>query len=252
MKNHFYFPYAGNKRNEAEKIYNYINFENVEYIIEPYCGSCAISYYIWLKNPTYKFILNDNNNYLKEMYLILIDDVKLKEFEDKINNEIIPKISKNKIDYVNYLKDKNIYTWFIANKFYNIRAGLYPSESKFKNIDLNKYGITEFFKKADITFTNIEGIECYKKYKDNVNNLLLLDPPYLSTHNHFYSKPDVNIYEYLFNNNIDSEKAKIYLILENMWIIKLLFDKYPKFEYAKIYEMSKKKTTHIIITKNNI
>ena len=59
----------------------------------------------------------------------------------------------------------------------------------------------------------------------------------------------MNIYEYLYHNNITQEKAKVYLILENMWIIKLLFQHNNiLFEYDKTYEASKKKTTHILIS----
>lgn len=69
MKNHFITPYSGNKRNEAENIYNttkdIYNYEDIETIIEPFCGSCAYSYYLSLKHPNkYKYILNDNDNNL--------------------------------------------------------------------------------------------------------------------------------------------------------------------------------------------
>ena len=87
MKNHFYIGYAGNKRQEVEIIYNSLNLSNITTIIEPYCGTCAISYYIWLKHPNLKFILNDNNIYLKEIYEIIKDDVKCIEFEKIINEQ---------------------------------------------------------------------------------------------------------------------------------------------------------------------
>lgn len=244
--------YSGNKRNEVENIYNKINFDNIENVIEPYCGTCAMSYYIWLKKPNLKFVLNDNNMYLKEMFHILKDDEKIKEFENKINNEIIPKIL-NKEGYAKYLKEnKDLYAWFIANKFYSIRPALYPINNKFAPINLNKHPIVEFYKKADITFYNMDGIELYKKYKDDSKNLILLDPPYLSLCNDFYLDHSTNIYEYLYNNNIDKEKSRIYLILEKMWIILLLFKDNVKHEYNKTYETSKKKTIHMIIEQNKI
>ena len=75
-----------------------------------------------------------------------------------------------------------------------------------------------------------------------------MDPPYLSSFNTLYNSPDVNIYTYLYNNQIINEKAKIYLILENMWIIKLLFQKYKKLDvYEKLYQNTKRQTTHIIV-----
>ncbi len=41
------FLYHGNKREAIETIYNNLNFDNIETIVEPFCGSCALSYYIW-------------------------------------------------------------------------------------------------------------------------------------------------------------------------------------------------------------
>ena len=51
MKNHFIFSYAGNKRNESENILEKINFNNIETIIEPFCGSSAISFHISTLKP---------------------------------------------------------------------------------------------------------------------------------------------------------------------------------------------------------
>ena len=85
MKNHFYISYNGNKRNEAENFYNSIDLSQIKTIIEPFVGTGAISYYIQTKNPDLKFILNDNNKFIIEMYNIMKDDEKLKAFEDKIN-----------------------------------------------------------------------------------------------------------------------------------------------------------------------
>ena len=39
--------------------------------IEPFCGSCAVSYYLWLKHPTLKFILNDGDTFLYEMFNLI-------------------------------------------------------------------------------------------------------------------------------------------------------------------------------------
>ena len=51
MKNHFYMSYSGNKREEVENIYNLIDFNNIATIVEPFCGTCAMSYYISTKHP---------------------------------------------------------------------------------------------------------------------------------------------------------------------------------------------------------
>lgn len=246
MKNHFYISYAGNKRNEVNDIYNNLNLEGIDTIIEPFCGTSAISYYLWTKHPELTFILNDNNKYLLEMYNIIIDDVKLDEFEKTINETYLP-IIKHKEEYNKVVKQNNIYGWFISSKYYSIRPGLFPLNNPFNLINIKQQPIYDFYKKANIQFLNEDGILTYNKYKTQSNNLIIMDPPYLQTCNDFYKNKDVNIYEYLYDHNIKNEKAKIYLILENIWIIKLLFKDLVKSTYDKIYQTSKKNTNHIIV-----
>ena len=43
MKNHFYMKYPGNKRKEMKGLYPYLDFTNINTIVEPYAGTCAIS-----------------------------------------------------------------------------------------------------------------------------------------------------------------------------------------------------------------
>ena len=64
-----------------------------------------------------------------------------------------------------------------------------------------------------------------------------------------YIRIHQEIYEYLFNNNIKNENAKIILCLEYSWLIKLLFKDNTHILYDKKYEIGKKrKTIHTIIT----
>jgi hypothetical protein len=73
MKNHFFFSYSGNKRDEVETIHEALknNLNNITTIIEPFCGSSAFSFYIASLYPgRFNYILNDNNKYLIELYTI--------------------------------------------------------------------------------------------------------------------------------------------------------------------------------------
>ncbi len=89
-----------------------------------------------------------------------------------------------------------------------------------------------------------DAIKVYEQFKNNKECIIIMDPPYVSTTTNFYYDYNMNIYEYLYNNNITNEKAKIYLILENIWIIKLLFQhNFILFEYDKQYIQSRKKKT---------
>ena len=85
------------------------------------------------------------------------------------------------------------------------------------------------------------------KYKDNNKAFIFLDPPYLISCNSFYQDAKLNIYEYLSIHTIDKMKCKVLLCLEDNWIINLLFKKYITMKYDKIYQMTKKKTTHLIM-----
>lgn len=251
MKNHFYIPYAGNKREEVEEIYNKINFNKIDTVVEPFCGSCAISYYIYAKKPELNFVFNDNNKYLKEMFDIIKNNG-LEQLQTNINN-IIDTITTNenpKEKYNEIIKKDGLKNWIIGNKVYYIRPFMYPTNKKITHIDLLKCPVIDFFKNGKITFTNMDGVECYEKYKDNKKNLIILDPPYISTNNDFYLTPNMNIYEYLHKNCIMKNKAYIMIILEELWITNLLFDKSYKYSYDKKYTGFKKKQVKHIIYSN--
>ena len=51
MKNHFITKYAGNKRCEVENLFDILNFDEIDTIIEPCCGSSAVSFYISTQYP---------------------------------------------------------------------------------------------------------------------------------------------------------------------------------------------------------
>lgn len=257
MKNHFFFRYEGNKRNECDNIYKSLNFTNIDTIIEPFCGSCAISYYIWLKHPNINFKLNDNNKFIKDLYDICQDDNKIKEFEEEYKKKVLyfsnfdEDFNIRKQKYNETLKDRNdLLNIYIGCKIYCIHPFLYPIDKRnYKtNINIKETPIYNFFKNGNIEFTCDDAINIYNKYKNNNKNIIILDPPYISLSNDFYINSDMNIYEYLYNNSIKNEKAKIYLILNDIWINRLLFRNCNFLSiYEKKYEVSKKKVNHIII-----
>ena len=266
MKNHFIFSYVGNKRNEVENIYRSINFDNVEYIIEPFCGSSAISYFISTKDPNkYKYILNDSNENLCKLYNILKSEEATNILNENIN-KIIDKFNlyTNDTDrktYYNFVIKNmdNIESYLFLNKYYGMRPGMYPQINRMKQIkklDLKECPIYNFLQSENVQIFNKNGLDIVKDYKDNENNLLILDPPYMDSYNGFYNgdnQKQVNIYEYLYYNNINNFNSNIYLILENTWIIKMLFESNNIIStYYKKYEISKNQTCHIIITKINI
>ena len=251
MKNHFLLPYPGNKRNECEGIYNEIinKLDDITTIIEPFCGSSACSYYISTKHPKrFQYILNDNNKYLIQLYLIAKDESKLNKFIKVLDNKI-KDLNKEKYDLI--AKEDNLISWMITHKIYNIRAGLFPTTGRpiLKTFEyLKTCPIITFLQNENIKFYNVDAIRLMDAYTNNKKCLIFLDPPYLVSCNDFYKDAKVNIYEYLFNNKIENMKASLLLCLEKNWIIELLFNGQIKKEYGKKYEGSKKNTTHIIIS----
>ena len=239
--------YFGNKRDEVEIIFSHINLNGVKIIVEPFCGSCAMSYYISTQKKKLKYILNDNNPFLIELINIARDDKRAEKFEQAFNI-LVKSFKDNKDKYDEIVKQKNIMGWYIANKIHGPRVGLFPLKNYNDTIKLSDCPFYNFLKNEDVEIYNKEAIEIYNEYKDNKNCMILLDPPYLETCNDFYNCADVNIYKFLYDNPIEKEKAKIYLILEDMWIIKLLFQKNTFIEYDKQYNGFKKKLVkHCII-----
>lgn len=253
--NHFMIPYFGNKRTECKKIYDNLNLEGVDIIVEPFCGTSAISYYISTLHPLkYTYHLNDNNPLLIELYELSKDEDKYKLFIDELNeldkytrdeNRVCDKTKYSKLDFT------TLKGWVYKYKIYNIRPNLCPKNKK-QGVDIFnkmlKVPILNFLRTEKIIFTCDCAIKIINEYKNNDKALLFLDPPYLQSNNDHYLNCDVNIYEHLHKNPIHNFKCKIYLCLEMIWIIKILFEKYEIIEYEKSYTNEKKKTsTHALI-----
>lgn len=249
MKNHFFIGYAGNKRQEVNKIYEHLDLNKIDTIIEPFCGTSAMSFYIASLHPKkFKYILNDYDNKLIELYKISLDEEAFKILCNELNEDYSKIITKEQ--YLEYIKKDNLKAYLIKNRIYNIRAGLFPI--KRMNIDF-KYlldcPIVQFLRTENIELLNEDGYNIYKQYNNNKKTLILLDPPYLNSCNDYYKlNPSLNnIYEELSINSIKKQKAKIICILENNWIIKLLFRDCEFINYEKKYETTHKKTIHSII-----
>lgn len=269
MKNHFFFPYAGNKRQEVENIYNNINLDGIDTIVEPFCGSCAVSYYIWTQNKdkNYKYILNDLDDKLIR-FLKSFKDNTYKDIEDSLD-EIREKILSYENDmveakkiYVNYIKNQDLKGYLLANRCYSIRAGLFPSKDFKRCFNNKKYDLSlcpmyEFLTTANIELYNEDGNKIIKKY-DNENTFIFLDPPYIASCNNFYSTDNNdntnNIYEFLSSKSLKNFKSKILICHENNWLFKIIFKDYidEENEYLKRYcnmlgRRKMKTTTHICV-----
>ena len=262
MKNHFFIAYFGNKRSEVEEIYKNINLDGIENIIEPFCGTCAFSYYLSTLHPKkFKYILNDANKYIIELLNIAKDKVKLKKLSDDINDIVFKNnVFIDKETYNKKVKEQNLVSYMIANKFYKISACLCPDdEGRFKTkLNLEDIPIVKFLREEDVEISQGQGIEIIEEFKNFDDCLIFLDPPYMMTQNSFYNeeiqqnntnRKYLNVYEYLYHNNIKNFNCKIYLVLEDMWIIRLLFNQFKDtfIQYNKKYQTTKRDTFHLLI-----
>ena len=250
---HFIFSYAGNKRKEFQTFNEYIKYDGIKNIVEPFVGSAAISFNIYKEHKDkFNYYLNDNDKYLYETYLLLKNE-DIEEIFIKLNE--IKNTVKNKEDFLKIYKkeEHSIYEYIYFRKASTFRMGMFNEE---RGITKSNYKPTklllefvEFVKSANVFITNDDWSISYNKYKDDDESSIFLDPPYIASCNNMYGNATVNIYEYIYENNIKNNISNIYLILENIWIIKMLFkENNILIEYDKKYEMSKKNTSHILIS----
>ena len=258
MKNHFFISYFGNKRCEVKEIYDTLDLKDKKIIIEPYCGSSAMSYYISTLHPKkFKYILNDNSAPLIDLYHIFKDPEKLTEFKRQYNKILtemkgLPYIQRRAL-YNSTIKDGGTLGFYLGTKINGHRQYLYPTESE---VELRKLDnqiirtmdcpIINFLRNEDITIISEDAIQIYKQYRDDSANIILLDPPYMMTCNSEYkgigSLKTYDIYEELITN--PNKKQNIYLVAEGLWYLKLAYKKYLVKTYSKTYTgYNKKKST---------
>jgi hypothetical protein len=251
---HFIIPYAGNKYKEFQFIEEYLNLDCVNKIIEPFCGTSAISFHIWLKyKDKYTYFLNDSSKEIFQYYNLIKSDNNPNQILENIND--VKKSIKGKEDFIKIYKkkEKNVFENIIISKMSSFRIGLYNE----KRININLlYKFTplqlkfiEFIKCPYVHITNNDWFKSFDEYKNDEKVLFIFDPPYLLACNDFYNNKNINIYEYFFKNDIKNFKSKIFFILEDIWINNLLFQNVKKLcSYDKKYGISKKKTIHILFS----
>ena len=231
-KNHFVFGYAGNKRREVGKVVPYMNLEDVTTIVEPFCGSSALSCYLSQLYPN-RFIyrLNDNDERLIELYYLLQCPIKTKQLEDEYNECIK---TMNKEIYDSIVKEGKMLGYVLARKHYFRRIGQWCSGKKISHGNFCDAPIVKFLRTETVEISNIDGEAVMKEYIASPTTIIYLDPPYLKTANKaYYAKHDnlCGIYKYLESYDIKNYKCQLYLhILENAELYNKI-----KFNFNLIY-----------------
>ena len=259
---HFLFPFHGNKRNEYKYLEPFLDFNGIENIIEPFCGSSAISFNIWLKHPHLNFYLNDNNIDLINYYNLLKNN-DINEIYDTINQY---KIQYNKSDeYREFAKSAINETPIDPLKYMFMkkvsRYSNHMLHSRYHNI--NKYfsrptklqlKFIEFIRSPNVFISNDDWSSLFNKYKNDTKTIFFIDPPYIDSGNSFYNKQgkniyDNNVYKYFNENKITTFNSKIFVILELIEKNNEIFGEENIIEtYDKMYELYHKKTKHAIFS----
>ncbi len=262
----FFFPYIGNKWDESKNIYKHICLDDIETIIEPFCGSCSFSVYGFVKLGVNdkKYILNDIDSNL----INFIKDVKkgeLKNYIDNCNSEAQKYYDDIKLWHIARKKKelKCGYEWFNIKRLSRgnmLKDFSYKNkENKHKEIDYHNYKLQEsFFKSENVSLENEDYLKILEKYKNDESVLLFLDPPYIDSYNalycgftdtnHSYDIDNTKMYVDIINF-IKTCKCKVAMVINENALTRYLFNDYIIDSYEKVYQLTKKKSRHIIVYK---
>ena len=233
-----------NNKNDI-KFFKHLLPQDLKTIIEPFCGTCAVSRICFPDSDIYEYHFNDLD---EEVYFIMNN---LKEYVRRKNEVVEEYINDYKSkgiqskEYIKIMKERTSSIDKYLLKF-NIVWGYIFKLSKTR-INPNDYLI---FEKA--TKTNKDYKEIMEKYKDDEKAFIFLDPPYLFSNNSAYNPQEdesdmTEIIIYTLDY-LKTCKCKVMLIINKLYILEFLFNDYIEGEYDKKYQLGKKKSKHLIIT----
>lgn len=261
----------GNKTTDIKYFEHYLpkiicRYDIAKNVVEPFGGSFAVLKHI---NRHYDKGFRDNifttdtcirsinfvNDNCPILYSIYTNPLNYKQLLINANNICLANLNENGnviynnviglIDNLPYDREL-IEHWKLARIMHG------------RNIKPLKHGINvdESIKEMqNIKFSCVDWYNYTLEHAKNPDTFIFLDPPYLFSDNSSYSqcrrKEDCDvtdiiykIYEIFINPNT---KAKIMLIINDMKILRWLFEGYVKGEYKKTYQIGKRVDNHIII-----
>ena len=241
--NHFPITWFGNKRVEVNYIIPNLNLEGKKTIIEPFCGSAAISFWIWkIYGDKFNYILNDKDEDLYNIYKYLIEnDIEYIEKEiNKLRKEITTKELFNE-----YKIKKDVISIIVCNvRTIDINKTKLKSYSnikyKFNKLQLD---FIKFIKSSCVKVCNKDWKDIFDEFKDDKESILLFDPPYINTYNDTYRHKELTVYDTFKKKN--KYKASIYFILEEIKEVEDIFGS-PIHRYSKYYSIRQRIKTHAI------
>lgn len=232
----FYHSYAGNKRNELKYIFKTMDdvkkFENVEYIIEPFCGTCVFSRFLFQFYPNKKYVCNDIN----ERHINFLNYVKLNSSKDillKFNE--LKRIYGTKEEYMKIdFSTNDIHLYYFINAFKNIRIGMFPTNRKpaDKEYTIQFQELDAFFMSRNVKLVQGNFTDILHQY-GTLNSVFYLDPPYMSLCNDWYKLNNGDITETISFalKMLDTAECKIIYSINKNSLTEYIFKKYIVLTY---------------------
>ena len=239
--------------------------------IEPFCGSCVVSYAVYKKHDKAIFHINDIDGLRIKFYIDMRDEEERKKLY-KLEKSIIDIGSEEYNKVIKKNESKAMLTeyipYVISQRIKAFRRGLYPTTKQIIAKEIPEQWIT-FFKISKIT--NIDFREVMNEYKENKAAFLYVDPPYMDSYNAGYNsyntqtynndlsiKDNTEMYIFLLEFLKDC-KCKVLFSINNCALTKYIYKDFIKETYNKIYHTTlinttnitnKKKHTNVLIISN--
>ena len=218
------FSYFGNKDNEMDTISRHLpNMNDIDVIVEPYCGSFALVRYLLTKYPNKTYICNDNDELLIKTYRELQNNKKCQELINFFSKFKI----KNKEHYDQFKKERSVKSYLFTHIVYRIVHGLFNKDKLcFNEKDINR--LIHFNKHyKNIKFIHGDASKIIDKHKNNSKCFLFLDPPFLLTTS-FYSATQNKDLESFFDllKEINKYKSKILAVCGDNFLLIPFYEKY--------------------------
>ena len=236
----------GKKTTDIKHFDKYLIATKIETIVEPFAGSFAVSKY-YVKNIFGGSIhINDLDKTLIYIYKNYKEYIKLRnEIQNDLLDWIINKVCTK--DQIIEIKKKK-YNEILINEYiknFIIRGGLH------KSLKSKKYSTIEQNILDKSTITNNDYRVIFDQYKNDEKAFLFLDPPYIFSDNSSYTgmdNDDNTDMLYIIKIYMDTCKCKVMLIINDLKIIRYIYGDYVKGQYDKIYQLTHRKSRHLIIT----
>ena len=173
----------GNKRNELKLLLPIIEPEinDKTTFVEPFCGSCIVSFNVFKKHTNIKTHINDIDPLRIQFYKNMIDENNRNNLY-KIEKEIAEKGMDHYYSIINN-KDDDYLKYVISRRIYFLRYGLFPTTKQITLKTISNNWI-DYFKHSKITNQDYKDI--INEYKEDENAFIYLDPPYLDSYNTGY------------------------------------------------------------------